>query len=95
MAVKIIISRREAKAKEEELLPLLIKLRALAASQPGYISGETWRNLEDPEETLVISTWKSVDDWEAWAASKQRVEIQEGIDALLGEKTTYGKYLYG
>ena len=95
MAVKIIITRRVAKAKEEELLPLLIKLRALATSQPGYISGETWRNLEDPEETLVISTWKSLDDWKAWAASKQRTEIQENIDSLLGEETKYGIYLYG
>ena len=95
MAVKIIIKRSVAKEKEAELLPLLIQLRSLATAQPGYISGETLRNMDKPEEYLVISTWQSVDHWRKWAASRQRAEIQERIDALLGEKSTTDSYLYG
>jgi len=95
MAVKIIINRRVAKDKEAELLPLLIELRALATAQPGYISGETLRNMDDPEESLVISTWSSVEDWKAWLASRQRAEVQEKIDSLLGVVTEYRSYLYG
>ena len=95
MAVKIIIKRTVAKEKEAELLPLLVQLRALATAQPGYISGETLRNIDNPEECLVISTWQSLEDWEKWADSKQRAEIQDKIDALLGEKTQYARYLYG
>ena len=95
MAVKIIIKRKVAKEKEAQLLPMLIQLRALATAQPGYISGETLRNVDDPEESLVISTWQSVDNWKTWQKSKQRADIQEKIDALLGEKTQYNIYLYG
>ena len=95
MAVKIIIKRKVAKEKEAQLLPLLIQLRALATAQLGYISGETMRNVDDPEESLVISTWQSVDNWKTWLKSKQRAEIQDKIDALLGEKTQYNIYLYG
>ena len=95
MAVKIIIKRRVPKDKEAQLLPLLIQLRALATAQPGYISGETLRNIDDAEEYLVISTWQSLEDWKRWAASKQRAEIQDKIDALLGQKTEYSSYLYG
>ncbi len=95
MAVKIMIKRKVTKGKEPELLPLLLELRALATSQPGYISGETLRNVENPEEFLVISTWKSVEDWKRWAQSEQRSKIQEKVDALLGEKTDYSIYLYG
>ena len=94
MAVKIIIKRKVAKEKEKDLLPLLIRLRALATEQPGYISGETLRNIERPEEYLVISTWQSVDNWKAWASNKQRSEIQEKIDALLDTETEYNLYLY-
>ena len=94
MAVKIIINRKISKEKEGELLPLLIQLRAMATAQPGYISGETLRNIDSPEEYLVISTWQSVDNWKAWVSIKQRVEIQEKIDALLGTKTEYNLYLY-
>ncbi len=93
MAVKIIIKRKVPKGKE--LLPLLLELRSLAMVQPGYISGETWRNAEDPEDYLVIGTWKSIDDWKAWAASKERAEVQDKVDALLGEETQYSIYFYG
>jgi len=95
MAVKIIIRRKVPKEKEAYLLPLLIQLRTLATVQPGYISGETLRNLDDPEKYLVISTWQSVDNWKTWSSNKQRAEIQEKIDILLGEKTEYSTYLYG
>jgi heme-degrading monooxygenase HmoA len=95
MAVKIIIKRKFAKDKEKELLPLLIQLRSLATAQPGYISGETLRNVDDPEEYLVISTWQDADQWKAWAASGQRSEIQTKIDGLLGETSAHGIYYYG
>ena len=95
MAIKIIIKRNVPKGKEAELLPLLVKLRSLATAQPGYISGETLRNVDDPEDYLVISTWQSVDDWNRWLSNKQRAEIQEKIDTLLGKETKYTTYLYG
>jgi heme-degrading monooxygenase HmoA len=95
MAVKIIIRRRLSKDKGAELLPLLLELRSKATSQPGYISGETLRNVDDPEDYVVISTWESVEHWKAWYASKERAEIQEKIDGLLREKTAYGVYYYG
>ena len=95
MAIKIIIKRRVPKDKAAELLPLFIQLRALATAQPGYISGETLRNIDDPKEFLVIGTWQSLDNWQSWVSSKQRAEIQERVDALLGERTEYGSYFYG
>ncbi len=95
MAVKIIIKRRVPKEKESKLLPLLIEMRSKATAQPGYISGETLRNLRDREEYVVISTWQSEEVWKAWESNKERAEIQEKIDALLGKKTEYGVYLYG
>lgn len=95
MAVKIIIRRRVSKEKESELLPLLVEMRSKATAQPGYISGETLRNVKDPEDSIVISTWQSEEVWNAWASSKDRAQIQEKIDALLGGKTDYGIYFYG
>jgi heme-degrading monooxygenase HmoA len=95
MAVKIIIHRNVPKEKERDLLPLLLELRAAATVQPGYISGETLRNVQNPEDYVVISTWRSVEDWDAWAASEKRAELQDKIDELLGRKTEYGIYLYG
>jgi heme-degrading monooxygenase HmoA len=94
MAVKIVIRRNVPKEKEPELLPMLIQLRALAVSQPGYISGETLRNVDNPEEHLVISTWQGTDSWKSWLSSKQREEIQKRIDSVLGMETQYAIYYY-
>ncbi|MBN2124299.1 MAG: antibiotic biosynthesis monooxygenase [Deltaproteobacteria bacterium] len=95
MAVKIIIKRRVPKAKEADLLPLLIELRSKATTQPGYISGETLRNVRDPEDCTVISTWHSEEDWKKWETNRERKAIQEKIESLLGNPTDYGVYLYG
>lgn len=95
MAVKIIIKRKVPKQKEADLLPLLIELRAKATGQPGYISGETLRNVDDPEEYVVISTWQSAEAWKAWESSGERKSIHDRVAALLGEETYYGAYLYG
>ena len=53
------------------------------------------RGADNPTEYLVIGTWQSLEDWKRWAGSRDRIELQEQIDALLGEKTEYKAYYYG
>jgi heme-degrading monooxygenase HmoA len=77
------------------MIPLFRKMRTLANEQPGYITGETMRNLEKADEFLVISTWETSDDWKRWVQSNDRQQIQKQIDALLGGKTEYEIFHYG
>lgn len=95
MAVKILIKRRLPLNKDKAMVTLLGQLRMLAMQQKGYISGETLRRIENPEEYLVISTWQSFDDWQNWFISSARKELQSKIDMLLGRETTYEVYQYG
>jgi heme-degrading monooxygenase HmoA len=95
MAVKVLIKRKVAEEKAKEMIPLFRKMRALATKQPGYISGETMRNLDNPDTFLVISTWQSSDDWKRWVQTSERKQIQDQIDALLGGATEYEIYHYG
>jgi heme-degrading monooxygenase HmoA len=92
MSIKIIIKRKVPKDKEKELLPLIKELRILTTKQEGYISGETLDRVDKPGQSLVISTWQSVEDWNNWVNSAARKAIQENIDELLGEKTEYELY---
>lgn len=92
MAVKIFIKRKIAESHVLELTSLLKKLRALTLDQPGYISGETLRRVDKPGESMVISTWNSVDEWNKWVNNEKRIEIQSKIDQLLGEETEYAIY---
>lgn len=94
MAAKVLIKRKVDSSKEKELLPLIIQLRKLAMSQPGYVSGETLKALKAPHDYLVISTWNSPEAWKAWEAKPERAEVQKKIDDLLGESTEYEVYHY-
>jgi heme-degrading monooxygenase HmoA len=95
MAIKVIITRKVARGKEKDLLPLLMELRTRAMGQRGYISGETLKGVSDPDEFLVISTWNSLDDWKGWEQNPERQKIQEKIDAVLEQTTIAKVYLYG
>jgi heme oxygenase (mycobilin-producing) len=92
MAIKVILYRRVPADRAAHLRPLLVRLRALAQAQRGYVSGETLMNSEDPEQYLVLSTWESEDDWDAWFNNQQRAGVQREIDALLGSETLYQVY---
>jgi heme-degrading monooxygenase HmoA len=95
MAVKILIRRRVPDDKARQMIPLFRKMRTLANEQPGYITGETMKNLQRPDEFLVISTWETSDDWRRWLESSERQEVQSQIDKLLGGKTEYEIFHYG
>jgi heme-degrading monooxygenase HmoA len=95
MAVKVLIKRKVPMEKAKAMIPLFRQMRASAATQSGYITGETLRSVERPEEFIVISTWQSSEDWKQWLQSKERNEIQSQIDDLLGGETEYDIYHYG
>ena len=92
MTVKILIKRTVPSTKAIELHDLLKQLRSHTLDQPGYIYGETLRRKDRPGECMVISTWRSMEDWNAWAKNPDRINIQQNIDQLLGQTTEYAVY---
>ena len=95
MAVKIFIRRTVPRDKAKEMIPLFRQMRASATTQPGYISGETMRSMDNPEDFMVISTWQTREDWEQWLKSEDRNKVQSKIDDLLGGTTHYELFHYG
>jgi heme-degrading monooxygenase HmoA len=89
MSIQVIIKRKWQTNNPEALFPLLTKIRSLAQKQPGYISGETLRSLDDPEDYMVVSKWETADDWKKWLQSKERRDLQGKVDSLIGERTFY------
>jgi heme-degrading monooxygenase HmoA len=94
MAIKILITRTVPPEKAREMLSLLREMRSLATTQVGYISGETLKSNDRPDVYLVISSWKSPEDWEKWLLSAERQALQEKMDGVLGGKTTYEMFNY-
>lgn len=92
MAVKILIHRKIGQDQEKIVRPFLKQLRQLALRTKGYISGESLISGEDLEETLVISSWQSLDDWETYLEAEESKEIHYKIDQILGKPSVYKVY---
>lgn len=89
MAVQVISKRKFQINEINKTTPLLKELQILAKGQPGYISRETLRSLDNPGEYLVVSRWNTPNDWQRWLKSQKRRDIQGKVDSLIGEKTFY------
>ena len=87
MAVKIIIDRKVNKGKGSDLAKLVRELRGKAISCKGYVSGETLRALDDPNNYIVISTWQSVEDWINWEKDPERKRIHNKMEKLMVRPT--------
>ena len=57
-------------------------------------AGETFARADSPGENLVISTWRTREDWDRWVNSPERHDIQSRIDDLLGKPTEFRIYSY-
>ena len=63
-------------------------LRAAAMNQAGYVSGETLVSTKDNSNLVVISTWSSLDEWEAWETSETRAELYKLTSTYLQDEPT-------
>ena len=90
--IRIHIKRDVPEGKEQELHSLINLLRGITTGQPGYISGETLKRVDEPGQSLVVSKWQSIEYWNLWFENPERAKIQKKIDQLLGEETTYEIY---
>ena len=96
MAIGVVI-KRVAKNGEDArvLLPHIVELRALAVKLPGYISGETFFNIDRLDECLVIGRWTSLEHWQKWKQDQRRIELDGNMENHLISKTEYNIYNIG
>jgi heme-degrading monooxygenase HmoA len=89
MSVHVMSKRKFQIEETEKMISLLGELSSRSKEQPGHISRETLRSLDNPGEYLVRCEWETVEDWDKWLHSKERRDIQGKIDSIIGEKTFF------
>ena len=92
MSVHVMSIRKFQIEETENLISLLAELSSCSKEQPGHISRETLRSLDNPGEYLVRGEWETVEYWDKWQHSKERRDIQDKIDSLIGKKP-FSKFL--
>jgi quinol monooxygenase YgiN len=83
MGIKILVERRVLPGQERRALELMRQIRARCLDEPGYISGETLRDSEDPNTILVMSSWFGLGDWRRWHQSETRRAFESQMRPLL------------
>ena len=94
MPVKVLIKRRCPRDQEKELFVSIKEIRRSVPQQPGYISGEYLKSIDETNEIVTISSWYTLEDWQAWFESEERKAIQTKIDSLPGVTSEYSIYRY-
>lgn len=83
--VTVVIERYCKPGNEKEFERLLIKMRGIALSRHAHVSGEIYRNADDPSHWISIVNWLTRDGWRAWKESPERTEILSKMEPLLVE----------
>ncbi|MDX2451825.1 antibiotic biosynthesis monooxygenase family protein [Desulfosarcina sp.] len=92
--IRIHIRRHVSEDNQQALMALINQMRSAIVGNPGYVSGETLKRIDQPGEILVVSKWQSHFYWKQWHESRERAALQADIDKLLGEQTQYEIYEY-
>ena len=95
MAVKILIKRRFKDGNMKAASRLLINNRNGAMVQPGYISSETLRSIDDRDQVVVVSMWDNLESWEAWKNSDVRKTNEAEFKEYFDGETEFEHYSLG
>ena len=87
--IRVLIERKVVESMEPAFHQGLRETRQSAVGFPGYISGETLRDVENPHHHVIISTWRSVNDWSNWLHSEQRQRVLTAVAPCLEEPETF------
>lgn len=73
--IKVIIER-EIETNMDSTYEHVIKntLKAILEA-PGYLSGATYKDALHADRRFIITNWKSLEDWQAWSQSSERLAI--------------------
>lgn len=95
MSVKILIKRKFKKEALEDASAMLIKARSNAMGNEGYLSTETLVSYDDPRSVLIISMWRSKEDWDRYRKSATRKEHEEKYAQMFEGPTEYEVFNIG
>jgi heme-degrading monooxygenase HmoA len=84
--IRVLIERWLLPDMEDSFRAAMREMRRDAVYASGYIGGETLRDVAAPGHYVVISTWRSRADWDAWAVSAARDVVRDRIRPMLAEE---------
>ncbi len=81
--IRIIIERILADGLESHYEEAARAALIQTMSQPGFISGESLCDIDRPNRRIVLGTWRSRREWDAWFSSTERRDCMARIRPML------------
>lgn len=81
--IKVIIERIVAQGLEKNYHQAIKQALHNALDAPGYISGESFTDVNQSSHRVIIVNWTSIAAWEKWLQSSPRAEAVADITPLL------------
>lgn len=81
--IHVHIERRIAEGLETAYRNHLKNLLSNVADAEGYLGGESLWDLQDSSHQMIISQWRSLDDWNNWLFSTERKQVNDAIRPFL------------
>ena len=53
-----------------------------AKKRPGWVGGQLLRPADKPDRRVIVGTWRTRADWEAWHHDPKFTETRQRLDAL-------------
>lgn len=84
--IYVLIERRVAAGLEKNYKQIIPQLMSRVYEAPGFISGESLKNLSKANHKVVLCVWRSLHQWKMWEKSESRKEMQSAIRPMLDEE---------
>lgn len=83
--IRVLIERQIAEGMAETYEQVARSTLHQAYTAEGFISGETFIDLDNPLHRFVLCKFRTARDWQNWAESDQRRDLLNQINPTLAE----------
>lgn len=81
--IRVIIERYIAETLEKNYETAALEILSASVRAPGFISGESLCDLDNPRHRMVLCKWRSRLDWNNWCQSVERKELMGKLTLML------------
>lgn len=81
--IRVLIEREIAEGLEQPYQEAITGMMQAIVRAPGYLSGESLRDANNPQRHFILSSWQSTAAWQRWASSDERRRALDAIRPFL------------
>ena len=81
--IRVIIERFIAESLEANYEDTAKETLQKAIRAPGFISGESLKDIQNSRHRFILCNWRSIQDWQIWQQSKERKDMMDKLNLML------------